>query len=222
MVSAHDIAAAYKNNTTLSFDNNVQEVMANFGLSADGNEKMWRVGYDSIYPNPTKKCLAVLTYELHKGQLHPGPELESLTNKFVQHIESFLRWDTLPAKCTLEAKSGERKVSLMGLCQEILVDVGSRAIFGNKLIQIQPDLAKHFLKFDSNSWQLIYQIPPAFAKEMYEAKRNVVDALKEYFESPREERQDASWLVHTLETEMRQLDMKTSDMAIVFFMLYWL
>ena len=196
--------------------------MRNFGLSPDGNEKMWRTGYNSIYPNPTGKCLAVLLYELHKVQLHPGDHLEELTDMFVQHIESLLRWNTLPSKCTLQSMANEKKVSLMGLCQEILVDVGSRAMFGDLLIQIQPDLAKHFLTFDSKSWQLIYQIPPAFAKEMYEAKNAVVKALKQYFESPRSERQDAAWLVQTMETEMRQLDLKTEDMAIVFFMLYWL
>ena len=222
LTSAQDIASTYKNTTTLSFDDNVQEVMKNFGLSADGSEKMWRRDYNGVYPNPTKKSLAVLTYELNKVQLHPGPKLDHLTDKFMEYIENFLKWDTLPQRSILQSTSAVKRVSLMALCQEILVDAGSRAIFGATLTDIQPDLAQHFLKFDENSWQLIYQLPPSFAKEMYAGKRKVTDTLKTYFETPKERREDAAWIVKAMETEMRRLNMTSEDMAVIFFMLYWL
>ena len=222
LTSAQDIASAYKNLTTLSFDDNVQEVMKNFGLSADGSEKMWRRDYNGIYPNPTKKSFAVLNYELNKTQLHPGSKLDNLTDKFMEYIEGFLKWESFPQRSLLQTTSNWKRISLMALCQDILVDAGSRAIFGATLNNIQSDLAQYFLKFDENSWQLLYQVPPAFAKDMYAGKQKVINTLITYLGKPQEQRDDAAWIVKTMEMEMRQLDMRLEDMAVIFFVLYWL
>ena len=222
LTSAHDIAAAYKNTTTLSFDDGVKDTMRNFGISEDGCEKVWRRDYQGVYPNPSKKSFVSLTYDLNKHQLHPGKNLEALTDKFMALIEQFLHLKTIPSEAILQQGGPSNRLSLMALCQSVLVDVGSRAIFGSRITDISSDLAKQFHVFDQKSWQLIYQLPARFTKEMSTAKDAVTSALEQYIESPPETKQDRAWIIGAMETEMKALDMKTSDQAILLFMIYWL
>ena len=222
LTSVHDIAAAYKNTTTLSFEDGVKDNMRNFGLSDDGSEKLWRKGYHGVFPNPSKKAFGILSGEMYKVQWHPGKGLDALTGKFMEFIEGFLHWNTLPSEGLLLEESGSKRMSLMRLCQSVLVDAGSRAIFGRRLTDIAPDLAQQFQVFDQKSWQLIYQLPPAFAKEMYAAKNKITEALEKYIESPTETKKDRAWAIEAMEVEMQALGMKTSDQAIMFFLIYWL
>ena len=222
LTSAHDIAAAYRNTTTLSFDDGVKDTMRNFGLSEDASEKVWRRGYQGVYPNPSKKPFASLNYDINKAQLHPGKKLDALTDKFMAFIERFLHLNTIPRESIIQQGITSKRLSLMGLCQSVLVDAGSRAIFGSRLTDISPDLAKHFHIFDQKSWQLIYQLPSRFSKEMNAAKNEVTKALEQYIESPSENKQDRAWIIEAMEVEMKALDVKTSDQAILLFMIYWL
>lgn len=222
LTSTHDIAAVYRNTTTLSFEDGVKDTMHNFGVTEDGSEKIWRRGYQGVYPNPSKKSFAVLSWDLNKVQLHPGKNLDNLTDKFMAFIDGFLHWHSLPLDAVLRESAYSKKMSLMGFCQGVLVDAGSRAIFGRRLTDISPDLAKHFHVFDQKSWQLIYQLPPNFAKKMHAAKNEVTRALAQYIESPRETKKDQAWIIGAMEAEMKALDMKIEDKAIMLFMMYWL
>lgn len=55
---------------------------------------------------------------------------------------------------------------------------------------------------------------------MYKAMKKLIDEFTAYFELPMEERFESAWFVQSLETEMRQLGIGSSDIASSFVMTY--
>ena len=222
LTSVQDISAAYRNTTTLSFDDAVDETMRSFGLSEDGIGKLWRHDYPGICANPSNKPFARLCHDIYKTQLHPGNKLDDLTHRLLSVMSKNLLWENLPSSAILQGRPSSRRVSLMALCYGGLLDVANTAIFGSKLDDISRDITKHFQVFDAKAWQLLFQLPPAFASEMIVAKTEIVKAFQHYVKSPPETKADRAWLIEALETEMGALSMSAKDQAVMFFMLYWL
>lgn len=48
-----------------------------------------------------------------------------------------------------------------------------------------------------------------------------MDALREYFMLPKEERKGEAWLVRNLEAEMRNVGIEEPDIAAFVMMIYW-
>ncbi len=97
----------------------------------------------------------------------------------------------------------------------------TRAIFGERLLEIEPNLLEYFVRFDDNSWQLTYKLPHAFAKEMHSGKDKIIATFQQYFALPKKDRADATWIVHTLEREMRHLGLEEKDISSLFVMPFW-
>ena len=199
--------------------------MLNFGGSPSAVDKMWRVpGVDSPYsvnPNPTHKVLAHLCEDFYRKQLHPGNLLEDLQKGFLEMIDASLTWQNMHQNIILTASCDEKCVSLLGWCRQVLLEGATRSFFGDRLLEIKPDLLETFFNFDDNSWQLTYQLPHFLSKKMRSAKQVGVDALTRYFTLPREERQGESWLVRNLEAEMRNVGIQEKDIAAFVTMIYW-
>ena len=199
--------------------------MINFGGSPTAVERMWRTpGKDSpvaISPNPGNKMLAHLCEDFYREQLHPGNNLDILQKSFLQIINKSLSWESISENVILSSTSTEKTVSLLGWCRHVLLDAATRSFFGDRLLDIQPDLFKSFFDFDDNSWQLTYKLPGFLCKDMNKAKKTGINALEEYFMLPREERKGEAWLVRNLEAEMRNVDIKEADIASFVMMIYW-
>ena len=101
------------------------------------------------------------------------------------------------------------------------MDSATKAFFGDALLKIDPGLFQSFFDFDDDSWKLTYHYPYLLSRDMYAAKQRAVDALTTYFRSPKEVRQGESWLVRTLEAEMRGQDIEEPDIAAFVLMTYW-
>ena len=145
--------------------------MRSFGVSNDGIEKMYRRfpvdGHMIHYPNPHQKCLARLTTDFHKHQLLPGPELESLSDTFLQSLNASLRWENLGQERTSENQQpNHRTMSLHSWCRDVLLKAGTSAYFGERLLEMDPGLPQSFYEFDKNSWMLLYPVPKVFSKRM--------------------------------------------------------
>ena len=56
---------------------------------------------------------------------------------------------------------------------------------------------------------------------MNAAKKTGIDALREYFMLPKEERKGEAWLVRNLEAEMRNVGIEEPDIAAFVMMIYW-
>ena len=196
-----------------------------FGGSADAVDKMWRTpGVDSpasINPNPGHKMLAHLCEDLYRQQLHPGKNLADLQRGFLHKIEASISWEQMPQSIVTSFSDGVRRVSLLRWCRQVLLESATRSFFGDRLLEIEPQLLQSFFDFDDNSWQLTYQLPWFLCMKMRAAKQVGIDALTKYFAMPRDQRIGEAWLVRSLESEMRNAGIGDKDIAAFVFMVYW-
>lgn len=201
--------------------------MFQFGGSKDGIEKMWTKphadgsGRVLLNPNPHQKCLAHLGEDFYRQQLYPGKILDDLQLQFMPNIHAALRFDSIATEAILSTQGAQKTVSLLRWTRNVLLNAATTSFFGDRLLQIEPSLFQKFFDFDDNSWKLTYHLPRMFATEMYAAKEQATEALLKYFSLPREERQGETWLVRTLESEMRHLDIEEKDIASFIMMIYW-
>ena len=231
LTSPHDVAAVYKETESLTFDQFVRDIMVAFGASPGAIEKMWLLpsndkhGFNAQVENPSQKCLAQLTRDFHKQQLHPGQNQRSLSEKFQGYIEESLRWDSMSTrpndKYILRSSEMSKEISLKGWCADVLLNAATRAFYGESLLQNQPDLFRDFFDFDDNSWMLMYRYPRFMATSMYQAKDAAIDALTKYFATPKGSRRGEAWFIRTLEAEQRQLGIDDRDIATLNLMVYW-
>lgn len=201
--------------------------MFQFGGSQDAVDKMWqqpsedRSGVALLSRNPLHKNLARLGEDFYRQQLHPGTELENLQSHFLPNIHKSVTFDNISDRAITSSTKGEKTISLLAWVREVLMDSATRSFFGNRLLEIDPNIFQSFFDFDDNSWKLTYHLPHMFAREMYAAKKNATDSLLKYFKLPKEERPGEAWLVRTLESEMRHLGIGESDIACFLMMIYW-
>lgn len=124
-------------------------------------------------------------------------------------------------KVVLSSTADQRTVSLLQWTRDTLLDGATTAFFGNALLKIEPNLFESFSDFDDNSWKLTYRIPRPWSNDMYAAKQKAQNALATYFALPKEQRPGETWMVRTLETEMRGLGIESPDIAAFLMMVYW-
>lgn len=127
----------------------------------------------------------------------------------------------MPAKVIVSSSAEDRTVSLLAWTREVLLDGATRAFFGDRLIELEPRLVESFFFFDDNSWKFTYKIPRPWSNDMYAAKKTAQDALEAYFKLSKEQRPGATWLVQTLETEMKARGIGESDIAALLMMIFW-
>lgn len=229
VTSANDATLVLKNIENLTFDDYIRDMMLRFGTSTAGVEAMWRhpTGTEpqnpKLTPNPLRKCLAHLQENILKQQLLPGERFQTLSDQFLGYVSTAMTWEHMPKKAIFsESLDGSyRIVGLLQWTQEVLLESATRTFFGSKLLQIEPELFKNFLYFDDNSWLFTYKIPKFWSKEMLAAKNVVQKALETYFELAPDDRPDQSWLIRTLENEMRGVGIGSKDIAAMLNMIFW-
>ncbi|OCL04151.1 cytochrome P450, partial [Glonium stellatum] len=215
VTSPEDVLSVYKNTKALDFNPIIRDIMTDFGLTPTTLDKMFEQRF-------TGKCWMDLTHDDFKLQLHPGEKLDALQDTFLGNIDRSMSWDKLDGPMVLAGSGTDEKVvSLFKWCGEVLVDSATRAFFGDALYQVAPDLLKDFFTFDNESWKLNYKYPHFAAKDMYAAKANGEAAFVKYLALPKEQRQDASWIVQAIEQGMKDISIdEESQRAPMLFVFY--
>ena len=222
IMSPKDMAAVYKNTTTLTFDGFIRDLYTTFGMSKDGIRLMWQTrstdSLDTSTPNVKQYHLGE---GVHREQLHPGPQLEDITAKYLEQIQQQLVWSHIPAS-TYSLKGKESKmVMLYDWCADVLGHAAMNALYGDGLLQLEPRLLEYFYTFDQESWKLTFQLPPLFARDMHTAKDNARQAYIRYFQLPQEKRSQACHYLRTVEAKQRQAGMSDNDIGIAAQMFFW-
>lgn len=225
LTKASDVAEAYRNIKTLSFDIFVQTMLKAMGNSSFCIQEMYRPlpSDKKGFPNPHGKPLATLARDMHLHQLYPGEYLDKLSHDFDQYFDHFLQPDNLVRDCAYAElrDTGDMVVPAMTWCSDVFTRAGQGAYFGPKLAEIDPRMTWKFLEFDDFSYQILFQYPKILSSKMYKAKGAMVDGLVEYLETPQEERRGGAWFVKAMENEMRGLGLSTVDIALLMLTEYW-
>ncbi|KAL8862408.1 MAG: hypothetical protein Q9178_001417 [Gyalolechia marmorata] len=219
-----DVAEAYRNTTSLSFDIFVQVMMRNLGSSAQSVKAMFSPmpTEKDGFPNPHEKPLGRLARELHTTQLYPGEHLSLLDDKF---IESFGHQLDLEKMAETDYAARDEKggvtVPLLKWSSDVFTRAGQVAYFGDLLGVIDPNLTWTFLEFDDLSWQVLFQYPRIVSRRMHAARERLTVALEKYFSIPAEDRGEQAWFTHAMEHEMRTVGISTHDIATMMTTIYW-
>lgn len=171
--------------------------------------------------NPQNKSVAHWSEELYRQQLHPGERLDLLARKFSVCLRDSLDWHRLSNGSEKATEGVLGNVSLLSLCKDVIIDGATKVFFGDRILQIAPDLSEAFCQFDNHSYMLMYKYPSVFANIMFSAKRRVNDAFTRYFELPKEQRQGETWLATMEEREFRDLEFGNPDIAKFFSLMHW-
>ncbi|KAK3303785.1 putative cytochrome p450, partial [Chaetomium strumarium] len=230
ITKSRDVAEAYRNTDTLSFNEFVQAMMRACGNS----ESCVRAMYTPLprdkagFPNPHGKPLATLARQMHIHQLYPGDNLDFLERQFydwfVAHLESV---DVIRRFCpyaTAEPTTSNKNsvvVPLMEWCSDFFTRAGQKAYFGDALAGIDPELTSVFIVFDELSWQVLYQYPSFLAREMKAARDRIQRALLKYIQIPQAQRTGDAWFTKAMENEMRALGISEEDIATMLVTIYW-
>ena len=139
----------------------------------------------------------------------------------LDRIHQVLRWSAIPEFIGGRDEGGEKVISLSLWVQHTLMESTTRALFGETLQKVEPNVVQALARYDEDSWKFTYQIPAAFSRSMLSAKAVVQDAIFQYFELPLSERADACWMVTSMEAEMRALGATSKDVSASMMLLYW-
>lgn len=228
LTRAEDVAAVYRNNDTFSYEEFVQSMMKILGNSNSCVRDMFEPlpKNKQGFPNPQGKCLGILFRDMHIHQVFPGHHLRGLERRFARFFDANLSLNRLTGMnyASLQDKSslgGSVVVPLVKWCSDYFTRAGQDAYFGPKLAEIGPSLADDFLIFDELSYQVIFQYPSAFAREMLAAKGRILVIFEHYLRLSADERRGDSWFVKASEAEMRELGLSAHDMAIAIMTIYW-
>lgn len=227
MTCPKDISRVYQNTEELTFLTLIRNTLTAFGASSFAvikwvplhpSEQSVSNSKDHL-PSESKS----LGQKLLQRQFLPGKELNTLQPIIMENIHEFLQWDAIPGNIIpLSPSSPETKtISLLEWSQDVQIAAATRALFGDRLTAIEPDLFQYFAEFDTDSFKLPFRYPKFLSRDTYVAKDKVVGALARYFELPKEERPGAAWVIDNFENEMRQIGIGNKDIAAIVMAVYW-
>ncbi|GAB1315261.1 Abscisic acid 8'-hydroxylase 4 [Madurella fahalii] len=229
LTKAEHVAATYKMEH-LSYDIFAVEVMRMIGVSEDGISKAFQthhVAKDGS-KSPPYKHLVRLCKEYQLEQLSPGNRLDQLVGRSTALMRRHLEMESILNRgrhwyASPTGPGGDCvTVSLYQWISDVFIDMGTQAYFGRLLQEIEPDLIRTFMAFETLSWQAMYQYPSFLCKEMMDAKAKLQHAMEVYFyRTPKSQRADASWFISRIEEETSRLQVAPADSAIFFFQLFW-
>lgn len=171
--------------------------------------------------NPKAKHLIDLTHDHYISQLSPGQHLDSLKDKFLDYMEKELDLGRLPIDAQAANSSGAHTVSLLRWCRDVMVKSNTNVFFGERLLQIDPDLPETFSTFDDNHWMILYKMPSLMARRVRLSQERIKADFRKYLSLPRHERPGETWLVRNMEDGMRSLDIDDGEIATQLMLVHW-
>ncbi|KAI0966397.1 cytochrome P450 [Xylaria arbuscula] len=226
MTSALNISAALNN--LRDFDNAKPKIflMRRFGISKEAIGVLYEnpSALPHMISKPSPKSLAAISESLIHRQLTPGPCYEAFESVFLQAIQQRVSPGAIPPEAVVpsaETKPGMQAMSLSEFVRQTFVKSNMLAFFGPALQEINPQFGNQFLHFDDKIQTLLKKLPSPWPSAAEVAMEKPIWSLKVYLELPEEERIGQSWVVSSLEAELRSKGIGTEDIAKWLFMLFW-
>ena len=227
ITNADDVVALNKNSADFTFDAYVQDMMHAFKASPEAVSRVWErpsrseAKVNPELPNPSLKPHLKAFEDAIKKQLSPGVMLDRVQDVLLSKVIETVTWEKMSSHVIAKENGDSRVVSLTKWTQDSLLAGATKSFFGDSLLQISPRIFDNFFEFDEKSWKLNYRVPRPFSDDMRAPQESTLEGLTAYFELAQNQRQDACWLVTTLEGEMRRLGIGSSDIAAYMAMFYW-
>ena len=222
VTSPTDVSAIYKNNTTLSWDAMLDDLLTAFGVSAQSIPTLWQkpssdlaaeMGPDKI---PQNLSIVHSTLDLYKRQLLPGERLDKFSHTLLSYIDVSLRCEHASARGLTKTR-----ISLKDFCSEVLVDALTRTLFGDGIFEVEPNMVQNLLDFNDDAWMLIFHYPQSAASKLNKARHNILEAFVKYIQGPESTRSGQAWLIHMIMQKQKAANISDKDRAALLLMVYW-
>ncbi|KAF2010561.1 cytochrome P450 [Aaosphaeria arxii CBS 175.79] len=217
-----DSTTVYRNTTTMTFIKIVEQLQRTFRISETTMRIAWalprskeedRVQTIAGVPNPGLKSLGDLSMDFWRTQV-AGKEYGAIEAKFSRLIADDL------AKEVALADKRDGVLKLLPLMQRVFLSAGLRTFFGEKLLEVDPDIVAKFIAFDDESWKLWFKWP--LSHKMFANKQRVEDSLEKWLKLPREERVGLAYLVDTIEKTQLAIGTPVEDLARIMHLLVFI
>lgn len=197
-----DVLDVFKQPVNLDHDAMAVDILVDLGMTKDTISRIF-------LPLYAHKNYFQATHDDFRSQLHPGPQLDKIQNKFLAHMDKSLHWNSISGPPLKSLPSGSKIISLWEWCGQVLIDAAIEAFFSSSLYEANPDIIQDFFLFDAESWKLPYRLPRVAAKQMYVSMDKCIAAISEWLDYPPEKRQ-ASWIVDRMDQGMNELEINDS------------
>lgn len=225
VTSPDDLTEIYKNTTTVSQRTFVRGMYTWMGIRPQIIEKMWETPSAGKSLSSSRGALPAfdMIKAYHRQQLHAGDNFEELMNqRIIPGLKNKLVWDEIKTHDSCIRSSDDSiTFSFWEWCSEAVINGSTRAYFGKKIFEINPDLLKSNVAWERSSWKYVFKLPPFLSRDMINAKEEIVRTLREYFETPKEERTDALFFVGAVEDELRATGLNSDEIARVVMLHHW-
>ncbi|KAL8964310.1 MAG: hypothetical protein Q9197_006967 [Variospora fuerteventurae] len=200
-----DIAAVHKNSRTLVFDGYIRDLMVVMDVEPVTVEKLYHVPNKyEMSPAELKDLVTVLHIDRLRGALLTSPSSSSPSSS-----------------SSSGTQRTAKNVSLLRMCRNVIVTCNSNLLFGDRLLQTDPDFLENYSAFDDHNWVMLYKMPRFYAKKVREARQKLGVDFEQYLKLPVSERHGAAELITGMEDGMRGLGIKESEIATQLFLVHW-
>ncbi|KAI1203674.1 cytochrome P450 [Nemania serpens] len=237
-----DITAVFSNTTGLTFDGNLKQLLANFGVTRPAFEKAWhkpQPGDWCYIPNnefnPSQLNLIHFVEESYRKQLIPGEHMDRLSEAFINPLLAKLERASLDfylgptregaavrGKLYDEPVGGSfRLTSLYSLCRVFMVEAATQSLFGKHLHEIEPNIVDLMTEFNENAWMVVFGYPKILSSAVSGAKQKIMTALAKFIQIPKEKRTQEAWVVKNMLAAMDLVDIDIESRASMLLMSFW-
>ena len=150
------------------------------GMTRDEAER----AFPSSEPDGEKPLLR--PHRIHAEHLLSSSAVHSLTGKYIECLEAELAKDDARRHCE-DGRDGDGDgdgvdVELYSWLRDRVFVASSTALCGSRLLEMHPDLDRHFWKWEEGMLGLLFGVPRLFAREAYAARDVLVRKLGGWLE----------------------------------------
>ena len=222
ITSPHDVSPVYNDATSFKFDIFLNDTLLAFGVDKRSLDLAWckPVPGDACYRddnpvNPKQKPFVDWIKETYRKALLPGPYMDSISRAFNGYVNREVQ--------SLDLGAGTKDLSLKDLIRAMMGKAITGALFGDCLLELEPDIVSHSDGFSAESWRLIFRLPSWAAKRVIGHREVILSALDRFCYLPKAERilKGSSWPIETLLIEQEILGMSARSNNSFLLLINW-
>lgn len=206
----------------------MDRLLNSFGLSKAARKVSWRKPNPDDpndahmrVINPQRKCLVHLIEDIYKMQLLPGDRLNTMLDTVMCRLDKWMNWSHLYGPFVTRSTIGERELSVKALCSFLITDSTTRAMFGDLIFQIEPDLIEQMSIFNENSWAVVFNVPSFFMSRLNKARNRLSQAICRYLDTPPSQRTHQAWSVGAIIEAVDIFAMDRDSQVAMLLMIWW-
>jgi len=213
----------FKNTVSFSWKGMVQEIYRRAGFAEASIATLWAPPDPNSSASNQKQNANDRAEQYHFKQLRPGPNLNSLTSDFRDHMDDEIAPETLARQpAFVKAKRGDGyELGLLEWIEHVFFHSVTRIYWGQEFLNQSPNLLRSFREWEATNWKFLYNLPAFLSRDMNKAKADLQSAFTKFLAVPRSNRGNVISFVRGLEDELRDVGLTSEDIGRFSMLQHW-